>query len=229
MDVKDGRLLLPVSSVSLVEEWFESRRRLYRYLLLNPDEFAAKCMLEEAALSATSLSDVEFRWQDVDFQLVETLEHSTVQAKNAVMRLMLGDVYGCGGLFSTSSMAIKAVLRDRQHREEVEAELARTVSKLDPGLRSASVAVHVVEDRAHSERRVVFETSEAGRMSVGRDSKRSLLGVFFRNPALSASRMGRMRDDLAGAIARTLGRQFRIPQIRCLRPYSESLQGDDVY
>ena len=45
LSIDHGNLVAPETAEPLLWDWFEVRRRLYNFLLLNPDEFSAKCML----------------------------------------------------------------------------------------------------------------------------------------------------------------------------------------
>lgn len=55
--------------ISLVNEWIKTRERLYKFLLLNPEEFAAKYMLTEAfeLFRRQEEKQIGFAWYDVDF------------------------------------------------------------------------------------------------------------------------------------------------------------------
>ena len=71
MWIQSGDLVIRRSALSLVERWQAVRQRLYEYLLLNPDEFSAKCMLECALTQGATHQDL--LWHDVDFELVTKL------------------------------------------------------------------------------------------------------------------------------------------------------------
>lgn len=69
-------------------EWFETRKRVYKFLLLNPQEFAGKYMLTEAMDVLFEYSEqnpvldrvgrpVSIEWYNTDYELMTTLESLT--------------------------------------------------------------------------------------------------------------------------------------------------------
>lgn len=70
---KNGKLIVRKEAVHLIEEWHKVRKKLYLLLLLNPEEFSAKCMLTEAIELAKIKEAHSFNWYDVDYELLEKL------------------------------------------------------------------------------------------------------------------------------------------------------------
>ena len=99
--VKDGRLYIDEKALPLVDDWVKLRERLYRYLLLNPDEFSAKFMLTEATEYTKKDNKKVYTWYDTDFQILEKLYDSSQDVGNIIKRLMSGNLYGCLGLFKS--------------------------------------------------------------------------------------------------------------------------------
>jgi len=71
--IKNKKLVIRKEAVSLIQEWYNIRKKLYSFLLLNPEEFSAKCMLSEAIELAKIKEKEPFRWFHVDFELLEKL------------------------------------------------------------------------------------------------------------------------------------------------------------
>ena len=71
--IKDKKLVIRKEAISLIEEWYNVRKKLYSFLLLNPEEFSAKCMITEAIELAKIKEKKPFRWFYVDFELLENL------------------------------------------------------------------------------------------------------------------------------------------------------------
>jgi len=71
--IKDEKLVIRKEAISLIEEWYNVRKKLYSFLLLNPEEFSAKCMLTEAIELVKIKEKKPFRWFYVDFELLENL------------------------------------------------------------------------------------------------------------------------------------------------------------
>lgn len=71
--VEEGSLVVKEEAVPLVKEWYNVRRKLYSFLLLNPEEFSGKCMLREAIELAKKKDKYAFNWYDTDFELLKKL------------------------------------------------------------------------------------------------------------------------------------------------------------
>jgi len=71
--IKNKKLIIRKEAVPLIEEWCRVRRKLYSFLLLNPEEFSAKCMLTEAIELAKIKKRLPFSWYHVDFEVLEKL------------------------------------------------------------------------------------------------------------------------------------------------------------
>jgi hypothetical protein len=208
-----------------MENWRETRKALYRFLLLNPDEFAAKCMLEQAALIASQRSPRELNWHDVDFGLVRKLYEVSDESKQIIRRLMLGDVYGCLCILSTSDASVYDRLSPIEERSALENALSQAVRARQRSLKSASIALHIVEDAGRSERQVVFRTPRGPLESFGRASERVLLGIFFRNSSLSAHRLDRDRMIELGVqstAVKVLAEQLKLDDLSAVSLYAEA-------
>ena len=71
--IKNKKLVIRKNAIHLIEVWYNVRKKLYSFLLLNPEEFSAKCMLTEAIELAKIKEKNPFRWYYVDFELLENL------------------------------------------------------------------------------------------------------------------------------------------------------------
>jgi len=69
--IKGKKLVVKREAIPLIKEWYNVRKKLYSFLLLNPEEFSAKCMLTEAIELAKLKERKLFRWYYVDFELLE--------------------------------------------------------------------------------------------------------------------------------------------------------------
>lgn len=73
--IKNGQLIIKEDAIPYVEEWYEVRRKVYKLLLLNPEEFSAKCMLTEAIDLGAKKDIDKFRWFDIDYELLQKLNN----------------------------------------------------------------------------------------------------------------------------------------------------------
>lgn len=114
--IENGHLTLKNDAIPLVEEWHHIRKKLYNLLLLNPEEFSAKCMLTDAIELAKRGFAHPFNWYDTDYVLINKLANikerddlihkkglsDVEEIQNIAQRLMTGNLYGCAGIYSSS-------------------------------------------------------------------------------------------------------------------------------
>ena len=198
-------VVLRDAAVDDLVHWASVRRRLYRYLLLNPDEFSAKCMLEDALLRAEKEGYTAVRWHHVDFQIVTTLHELSSETHDITARLMTGDLYGCAGIFESPTCHIAAMLSepDAKARVERHLEAALRQTKVSP-LRSASPVIHVIADINKTDRLIKLRTETGGYVTAGEASSRVLIGVFLRNKHLSMLSLSEDLQALAANVTRNV-------------------------
>jgi HD superfamily phosphohydrolase len=193
MSIVDGELIIHGDARPLVQHWYETRKRLYQVLLLNPDEFAGKVMLEEAATIAMQRSKYEFHWQDVDFAVIEKLYKACDETKNIITRLMLGDLYGCACILTVPEPQLHNRLVDNpENRHEVESAISKDLRDKHKSLRTANVIIQTISDIGRTCRQVAYRTPKGLGQTVGVSTNRTILGVFFRNAHLSARHLDRV-------------------------------------
>ena len=209
-----SELVLKTESIPLVEDWYRVRKRLYQFLLLNPEEFSAKCMLTEAIEIAKSKEAHAFNWYDVDFELFQQLSRVSSETSSIVSRLMRGDLYGSIGIFSTQNTKIQEVLLDGERRIKLEEKLSSMIrSKFPSRFKSAMIAVHVIVDMNKTERQVQIRTDDGKTVSIGKRFDQLLIGVFFKNVGLNMydisnipeGTIGNVRQEIMTALSDALG------------------------
>lgn len=79
LSVYDGQIFFHRDAEEYLKEWFLVRQKVYKFLLLNPQEFSGKYMLTEAmdisfeCIAQKKVDDVEIKWHYTDFQLIEEM------------------------------------------------------------------------------------------------------------------------------------------------------------
>jgi len=224
----DGRLIIDYYAVDLLKDWYQVRRTLYRFLLLNPDEFSAKCMLQEALELASERSEVSFYWHDVDYQLLEKLANSTDEVAIIISRLMVGDLYGCLGIYSTSNTDAYAILSNSQERRKLEMLVESQVRKAGHNLyKKANVGIHVIKDVNKTERQVRILTSKGKEITIGTPSSRLLVGVFLKNVHFSMHKIKENTLKASGiqnVVRNVLGDTLVDKDLEEIEPYGESTE-----
>ncbi len=80
MFIENGSVVFLQEAKSYLEEWYSVRQRIYKFLLLNPQEFAGKYMLTEAmdilfeCISQGKAEGRDIKWNYTDYQLMEELD-----------------------------------------------------------------------------------------------------------------------------------------------------------
>ena len=217
--IESGDLTIREAALPLIERWQAVRQRLYHFLLLNPHEFSAKCMLEQALTQNTSKQ--EFFWHDVDFELIKRIAATSSDASFITSRLMVGNLYGCLGIYETSDIQWHDRLAPGRDRVRLERELSVAVrSSGVRSLASAVIRIHTIKDVAKTDRRVTVRTDTGAIVSVGTNSRRTLIGVFLENRHLSI-------DGFPSRIARQCLVQH--PLVRTLSAVVGSVVPLDLY
>lgn len=224
--VADGELIIKKESLNLVEEWHAVRKRLYELLLLNPQEFAAKCMLTEAIEIAKSKVPYPFNWYDVDFRLFQELSNISAESSTIISRLMKGDLYGCIGIFSSGKIQNQAALADRTRRKQLEDNLNSLIrSKFAARFKSAMIALHLIVDVNKTQRQVRIRTDEGKVAQIGNRSEQLLIGAFFKNLRLSMYEIENIPDatmnSIRQEISTSLGTVLDTSDIQEIKLYGE--------
>jgi uncharacterized protein len=230
MWTEDGQLVIKDNVSDLVEDWYRVRRTLYHYLLLNPDEFSAKCMLEEALYLAQMRSSHLFSWNDVDYQLLDKLSTCSDEVRNIVSRLMIGDLYGCIGIYSTACIDSYEMLTDQSFRHSVEREMGDQIRKLKhTSLKSTILAIHAIKDVNKTQRQVILKTDKGRQLSIGTPSSQVLIGVFFKNAHFSMTSMPHSMLEEYGVshqVGEVLKKVFKDSEVKELTLYGEAFNAD---
>lgn len=225
MHVRDGVLVIHHDALDLLDDWRVTRAHMYRYLLLNPDEFAAKCMLERALFSAVGDDPRAFRWHHVDYGLMERLAEVNATTRDIISRLMLGSLYGCLGLFETGDLHRAGEWTTLPTRSSIERELSDLVRKVGGRpFKSGTVAIHLIRDVNKTERHVECVTTDSRRVSFGRASRRWLIGVFLTNTTHDVNQIEVGALDRRGVTAalRTWLKEYFHGDVHELEPYGEA-------
>lgn len=102
MFIENGSVVFLQEAKTYLEEWYSVRQRVYKFLLLNPQEFAGKYMLTEAmdilfeCISQGKAEGRDIKWNYTDYQLMEELDllkekwlkHKTLLLENVDTRIV---------------------------------------------------------------------------------------------------------------------------------------------
>ena len=202
---ENGKLIVRKEAVPLIEEWHKVRKKLYLLLLLNPEEFSAKCMLSEAIELAKRKDPHPFNWYDVDYKLLEELSKKSSETSMIISRLMKGNLYGCIGIFSATKTDAYKIFSNLDRRKKVEDELSKAIrSKFVHHFKSAMVALHAIIDEDKTERQVRIQTDEGRVVQIGNSSNQLLIGVFLKNMDLNMYKIGDLPQITISTILREI-------------------------
>lgn len=226
LSVDDKGLRIESTEVELLDNWRSVRADLYRWLLLDEDEFAAKAMLEVALRSAHDQHDRSFRWHDVDYGLMLKLQDSTPEASEIAGRLMTGDLFGSLVILETVDSSISTP--DWPRRLELENLLSGVSRRSRAGWASRlRFALHFIQDVNKTDREIQVRTSAGKLVNFGSSVNRTLIGVFARNKSSAADsdELNQMKKvGLDEAVARELSALLRV-ELRPVRAPNSSAPG----
>lgn len=140
MYVQKNKLIVRKESLSLVQEWHETRKKLYKFLLLNPEEFSAKCMLTEAIELNKISSKEKIVWNSTDYELLLELHKNkqkldiqrnnpnALPVQDIIDRLVTGNLYGCVCILSSKNLEAYKKFTDFLSKSEMEDEINQKIS-----------------------------------------------------------------------------------------------------
>jgi HD superfamily phosphohydrolase len=205
LSIREGVLTISKDKSYLVHDWAETRKNLYNHLLLNADEFGAQCMLHEALdLAATSDAKDEFFWKHVDYEVLIKLANVSDETKAIISRLMIGDHYGCIGIYECPNMDAYDQINNYSRRKELEEGregpkgviilrgLEHVVDKKKL-ISNPRVALFAIKDVGKTSRKVELRTYDDSEISIGEDARRLLIGIFLKNIDWSMTKMQQER------------------------------------
>ena len=199
LEPNQGGLAAPGRAVPLFERWFNIRRTLYEFLLLDRGEFAAKAMLTLAVeLAGENGMLGPDDWRHTDESLLDALQARSVGEHQIIgqiiKRLRIGDLFECIDVWRTPDVdrydELSTSTSKRAAEKAIEAELSRS------GGPRVRICLHFILDRRKTCRSIVFRQTETGEETkVGRDSSSLLVGAFVTNAratTLSANEAARV-------------------------------------
>jgi hypothetical protein len=182
--VEDG-LAAPGAARILFQRWFDIRRRLYQFLLLDRGEFAAKAMLTlavELAVEAKLLGPDD--WRLTDEGLLDALHERSIgehqEIGQLVKRIRIGDLFECVGVWETPTMNEYGRLSEANAKRELEGKVENQLAR--SGGSKLRICLHYILDNKKTCRALSFRDLKTGAQEVvGHDSGTLLVGAFVTN------------------------------------------------
>jgi uncharacterized protein len=222
LDVHDGSLAATSEAHSLFESWFDLRRRLYEYLLLDRGEYSAKAMLTlavELAAEANLLGPAD--WRLTDEELLSELDQRSIGEhqfiSQIIKRLRAGDLFESIGVWKSSTTASYGQLSEAHRKRHLEHQITTEIGRgAGPRLR---VSVHYILDRKKTCRSLsYFDVNRREHRTVGYDSDVLLIGVFVTN-----SRVTQLTDQERTRVSQCVLRVLGNAGFANVRPAEEPL------
>lgn len=169
---KDNQLILDSNSIPLVQEWFNVRERLYKYLLENQGEFVAKALLERCFIEGVKYDIInENDWILTDSDMANKLfSEGTPTIKKTIQNLMFMEFPQYSRIYySNDYKIIDTILKNEK------------ISLIESAYK-AGVYLHFIRDVNKTRRpidcRVVNNESLSDIIRVGNSDDRYLIGLF---------------------------------------------------
>jgi len=141
--VVGSEILVDESALPLLWDWYYTREKMYKILLLNPDEFSGKCMLTECIDSINIVDDKLLTWCNTDYEMLQKIANkSTVTfeikkfekefayhgvREGSELKAFLADKYNNdfsnGKIIQTASDGIKMSLKNITYKLEYSDDL----------------------------------------------------------------------------------------------------------
>ena len=173
----DNLLILSSDNIPYFNEWFNVRMHLYKQLLENPGDFAAKALLERCFIECV-MEDVltEYDWLLTDYEVVEhVLEKSNKTAQICMQRYMLMDLPKYSEItYSLETNKIDRILLDGK------------ISLINDAFEEG-VFLHFIKDVNKTRRVLKGILNRSGSMvskNIGTSEDRYLIGFFSDNKRL---------------------------------------------
>lgn len=185
LEVRGNGLAAPEQAYPLILRWFNLRRELYRFLLLDRGEFSAKAMLTlavEAAVNAKLLGPDS--WKLTDEELLRELEVSSVGEHQVigqiVRRVRLGQLFECVGVWCSLDTTHYKRLSGAESKREIELKIEHAAVNI--GAQRFRCCIHFILDNRKTCRATRYwDLTLNEERVVGYDSQLLLVGLFITN------------------------------------------------
>lgn len=165
---KDNQLLITEKNGPLFEEWYNTRKRLYKLLLEEPGEFVAKALLERTFIELIKEDTInEIDWILVDFDLVKTaLTKGNNLSKECIQRYMLMDFPAVTEIFYINNF------------QKLDSILQKEKLNLIEKAFENGVFLHFIRDVNKTQRPIVGINNNNQSVTIGKKNDRYLIGLF---------------------------------------------------
>lgn len=145
-----------------------------------------------------------------------------------ISRLVIGDLYGCVAIYVSAKTSLAANLENPVYRGQLEKAIAdRLRLSGTRSFKNALVAVHLIKDINKTQRQIVIQTCSGRSITVGRPTRRLLIGVFLKNVGFSMVQLKPSTVAAAGVdqlVAEVLKTELGDPNLAQLELYAEASQ-----
>jgi HD superfamily phosphohydrolase len=220
--VEDGLASEPAAEPLLLR-WFDIRKRLYEFLLLDRGEFAAKAMLTLAVELAAAGNLLEVNdWLLTDEHLLDQLEEEgrgeAQVVGQIVKRLRVGDLFECAGVWRSPSVEAYESLSAAADKRALEQSIEERISQKSLGA-VPRICIHYILDKKKTCRSLTYRDLSTGeKRTIGYDSSSLLVGVFVTN-----ARASTMTTNEENRVAEATLEELRVRGLRDIEAAAEPL------
>ncbi|WP_319522041.1 HD domain-containing protein [uncultured Desulfosarcina sp.] len=180
----NDELMIKSDSISLFENWFTVRKKLYKYLLENEGEFVAKALLERTFIELVKHDIInEFDWILTDYELIlKAINEGNATAKECISKYMLMNFPTYHYILQTQDVLI------------LDNFLSINKLNLINNFFSQDIFIHFIRDVNKTCRPINVRISDESnrKVKIGHRYDRYLIGLFCDNP----SKLKEFRDEL---------------------------------
>lgn len=238
LSLRDNVLTISSDKSHLVNSWIDIRKKLYNFLLQNADEFSAQCMLFDSLyLAETSDGYNGLFWKDVDFEVLKKLSEISDESKMVVSRLMIGDLYGCIGIYECPYLNVYKNITNFSIREEKSIgndlketsfmrEMENFFAKKNILVSDPLFSIFIINDLGKTSRKIELIAYDGKEIVIGEDSRRLLIGVFIKNIDCSMTKITQkklLKSEITETIRLYLIEKLGLSGLSSIELFSEEL------
>ena len=201
-----GKLSVASESIDYYIEWFEVRKKLYKYLLEDEGEFVAKSLLERCFIECVKEDLIsEYDWILTDAEMVQyILDKGNKTARNCMQRLMLMSFPKYREIYYVTDYKKLDTLLAKKKLEII-----------DMAFRNG-VLLHFIRDVNKTNRRLMVTLQKdlnKKELFIGTKNDRYLIGLFSDNRNAITTTLSYLRKELKLYVINLMEKEIHESQI----------------
>jgi len=169
------------NNIQYLQNWLETRQKLYAELMPNQFDFSAKTMISYGVSKAIDAGEINGRqdWQLTDTELFWILSQKESVAHDTFERLKLGELFCIESMFWINEKNAVDKIKNLQKREEIEEDLESQLK--------TEIIINFIHNKDKSSREIdltvisendIINRKSSKKMTIGKHVDELLIGIF---------------------------------------------------